>query len=188
MLKPYVLACAVVGILAPTVALAYGEPRIVPDYPFYFDNNVLNRYPTATVVKVLSGNQVVVHVKGEQQLRVIQLAGVRNVGDYAPEIEQQAIAAIKDSMLHQEIRLEGDNFQRTPAGTGTVQAYLWLNGIQMNEELIRSGLATVEGYSFNNRRDNYLRGVQDEAILNRVGVWSSQPDGRTEAEVLDIPD
>ena len=186
MLKRSVLACTVMGILTPTVALAYGEPRIVPDYPFYFENTVLDRYPTATVVKVLSGNEVLVQVEGEQRLRIIQLAGINTVAEYAPEIEQKAIAAIKDSLLHREIRLEGDNFQRSPAGTGEVQAYLWLNGMQMNEELIRNGLATVEGYSFNNRRDNYLRGIQEEAISNGVGVWSTSLKGRTEAEVLNM--
>ena len=185
MLKRSVLACcAAIGIISPAIVYAYGEPRVVPNYPFYFDNPVLDRYPVATVVKVLNGYQVVVQIEGEQRLRIVQLAGIRNIGEFSPEIEQQAISTIEALMLHQVIRLEGDMFQRTPKGTGQVQAYLWLNGTQMNEELIRNGLAIVEGYTHNMRHDNYLRGVQEEAISNEVGVWSPEVGGRTSAEIL----
>ena len=184
MLKRCVLACAVVGLVSPAIVYAYGEPRVVPDYPLNLNNQVLDRYPVATVVKVLNGRQVVVQIEGEQRLRIIQLAGIRDVADFAPEIEQEAISAIEALMLHRVIRLEGDMFQRSPQGIGQVQAYLWLNGIQMNEELIRNGLAIVEGYTHNMRRDNYLRGVQEEAIADGVGVWSPEVGGRTSAEIL----
>ena len=187
MLKRCVLALATVGLLTPTIARAYGEPRIVPNYPFYFENEVLHLYPTATVVKVLSGNQVVVQMDGEPRLRLVELAGIRNVGQYAPEIEEQAILALEDALLHQQIRLEGDTFQRGPSGTNHVQAYLWLHGAQMNEELVRNGLATVGGNTHYRRRSSYLHGVQDEAIAAGAGIWSLELDGRTSAEILDTP-
>ncbi|MGK7911667.1 MAG: thermonuclease family protein [Synechococcus sp.] len=187
MLKRCVLALATVGLLTPTIARAYGEPRIVPNYPFSFENEVLDRYPTATVVKVLSGNQVVVQVEGEPRLRTIELAGIRNVEAYAPEIEELAVLALEEAILHEQIRLEGDTFQRGPAGTSPVQAYLWINGAQMNEELVRNGLATVTGNTHFQRRSTYLRGVQEEAIDAGVGIWSLELDGRTSAEILDTP-
>ena len=187
MLKRGVLALAAVGLLTPTIARAYGEPRIVPNYPFYFENEVLDLYPSATVVKVLSGNQVVVQVDGEPRLRIVELAGIRNVGEYAPEIEELAISALEDAILHQQIRLEGDTFQRGPSGTAPVQAYLWLNGAQLNEELVRNGLATVGGNTHYRRRTRYLRGIQEEAIAAGAGIWSLELDGRTSAEILDAP-
>ncbi|MEL7085398.1 MAG: thermonuclease family protein [Cyanobacteria bacterium J06597_1] len=185
MFKRCVLALATIGLLTPTVARAYGEPRVVPNYPFYFENEVLDQYPTATVVKVLSGNQVVVQVDGEPRLRAIELAGVRNLEAYAPEIEELAVAALEDAILHQQVRLEGDTFQREPSGTAYVQAYVWLHGAQMNEELVRNGLATVGGNTHYQRRTTYLRGVQDEAIAAGVGIWSLELDGRTSAEILE---
>ena len=187
MLKGCVWALAFVGLLTPTIARAYGEPRVVPNYPYAFDNEVLDRYPTATVVKILSGNQVVVQVDGESRLRAIELAGIRNLEAFAPEIEEQAVLALEDAILHQQIRLEGDTFQRGPAGNTPIQAYLWLHGAQLNEELVRNGLATVGGNTHFQRHSTYLRDVQEEAIDAGVGVWSLELDGRTSAEILDAP-
>ena len=188
MLKRCVLALATVGLLTPTIARAFGEPRIVPNFPFNFENQVLDQYPTATVVKVLSGNQVIVQVDGEPRLRAIELAGIRNVEAYAPEIEEQAVAALEEAILHQEVRLEGDTFQRGPAATSPVQAYVWLHGAQMNEELVRNGLATVGGDNTHfQRRTTYLDGVQEEAIDAGVGIWSLELDSRTSAEILESP-
>ncbi|WP_017324058.1 thermonuclease family protein [Synechococcus sp. PCC 7336] len=183
MLKQCVLASIAVGFLHPAIARAYGEPRIVPDHSFYFSNDNLDRHPQATVVKVLSGTTVLVQVEGELELREIQLAGLENLAALAPSIEQEAIGRIEGALLHRIVRLEGDTFQRTPEGTGAVQAYVWLNGLQMNEELVRAGLAVVDRTNHNIKHDNFLRGVQSEARADQIGIWSPNAELATEAQI-----
>ncbi len=166
---------------------AFGEPRIVPNFRFSFDNNYFDQYPSALVVRVLSGNRLVVQVEGEQELRIIRLAGIEALSEVAPDYDNAAVEFLQNQIQYRTVKLEGDLFQRRPDGTGPVEAYVWLEGQQLNEALVRDGLAIVEPYTHNIRRDNTLRGIQAEAQRRGSGVWGSGIQLRTETQLLELP-
>ncbi len=168
-------------------ASAFGEPRIVPNFRFGFQNDYFDQYPSALVVRVLSGNRLIVQVEGEPELRIIRLAGIEALSEVAPEFDNAAIEYLQSQIQYRTVKLEGDLFQRRPDGTGSVEAYVWLEGQQLNEALVRDGLAIVERYTHNLRRDNTLRGIQAEAQRRGSGVWGSSIQLRTETQLLEMP-
>ena len=191
MLKPYLLAGTILSCLTPALALApnpvraFGEPRVIPDYDFYFNNRQLTLYPEATVTKVLSGNRLLVQLAGERDLRTIELAGIDSVGGLDATLEAEAIALLEEALLHQNIRLEGDDFLRDPEGEGEIQAYIWLNGEQLNDTLVRAGLAVVRNTNYNFRHRSQLRQSQSDAIDRELGVWGTDAiDRETEVQIL----
>lgn len=166
---------------------AFGEPRVVPNHRFSFDNRYYDQYPSAIVVRVLSGDRIVVQIEDEPELRIIRLAGIVALDELAPQFDAAAVEFLQDQIQYRTVKLEGDVFQRQPDGSGAVEAYVWLEGEQINESLVRDGLAIVERYTHNMRRDNTLRGVQSEAQRRRNGVWGSGIQLTTETQLLELP-
>ncbi len=176
MLKRHVIASLTLGALAlgtfPAISWAFGEARMIPDTSFYFDNFRFDRYPYATVVDVVAGDVIVVQIQGHNDLRYVKLAGIEALDPTEQPFHQQAIETLRDLILFETVKLEGDKFLRNEDATGLLEAYIWLEGHQMNAVLVRSGLATVIPYSHNIKYDNYFSGLQDRARDERLGIWS----------------
>ncbi len=162
------------GLLAlPVLPVhSFGERRVVPDTPFYFDNHYFDRYPAAVVVRVVNGNTLVVQIEGEQKLRLVRLAGIQGLSPEEDPFYQQAIELMRERILRRTVKLEGDKLLRNVDATGPVEAYVWLEGQQMNALLVRNGLARIIPYSPNIKYDSYFRGLEKKARQERLGIWS----------------
>ncbi len=159
------------GLMIPP-GFGFGEPRSVPDTSFYFDNFNFDRFPYATVGAVLSGDTVAVQIEGETHLRLVRLAGIQAPDAVDAPFDQEAVQLLRDRILFQQVKLEGDTFFRNEDGTGPVEAYIWLNGNQINAVLVRNGLATVRPYTHNIKYDNHFVGLQQRAREENLGIWS----------------
>ncbi len=186
------LGCLAAGTLWPIPGFGFGEPRVVPDTSFYFHNYSFDRYPDATVTRILSSHLIMVQIEGEHGMRVVQLAGIEPIPETAEPFYQQAIQAMEETILHRIVKLEGDDYQRNEEVTSFVQAYVWLEGHQMNATLVRSGLAktipafdpaggalppitaSANLYTPNIKYRNYYYGLQNRARAERLGIWSAQ--------------
>jgi len=150
----------------------FGERRVVPDTPFYFDNHYFDRYPEAVVVGVVNGDTLVAQIEGEQKLRLIQLAGIQGLSPQEDPFYQQALELMRERILRRTVKLEGDKLLRNVDATGLVEAYVWLEGQQMNALLVRNGLARIAPYTHNIKYDSYFRGLEKRARQERLGIWS----------------
>ncbi len=181
MLKRCVFASCALGALVlgsayldseTTASFAFGEARIIPDTSFYFDNFRFDRYPYATVVDVVAGDIVVVQIEGELTLRYIKLAGIQALDPTEQPFFGQAVELLREMILFERVKLEGDKFLRNEDATGFIEAYVWQEGRLMNAALVRNGLAVVIPYSHNIKYDNYFSGLQERARNEQLGVWA----------------
>ncbi|MEN9238385.1 MAG: thermonuclease family protein [Thermostichus sp. DG_1_6_bins_120] len=175
MFRRVALGSAALGLLLTVPVMpghGFGEPRVVPDTSFYFDNHRFDRYPDAVVVGVVDGETLVVQIEGEQKMRLIKLAGIQSLSPEETPYYEQAIELIRERILYRTVKLEGDKLLRNEDATGLVEAYVWLEGQQMNALLIRNGLARITPYSHNIKYDSYYGGLQEKARQARLGIWS----------------
>lgn len=175
MFQRIALGSAALGLLLAIPVLpshGFGGPQVVPDTPFYFDNHRFDRYPDAVVVRVVNGDTLVVQIEGEQKMRLIRLAGIEGLSPEENPYYQQAIELMRERILYRTVKLEGDKLLRNVDATGLVEAYVWLEGHQMNAMLVRNGLARIVPYSHNIKYDSYYGGLQEKAQQERLGIWS----------------
>ena len=116
---------------------------------------------TGRVIVVIDGDTVLVLRHGHP-LKV-RLAGID-----APERSQDYGLASRDALLrmvlHKQVRVE----TRTIDKYGRTVALLWLGTLNVNEEMVRRGMAW--DYSYFNRDPRYLA-LQQEARQSRRGLW-----------------
>ncbi|MDX2272965.1 MAG: thermonuclease family protein [Cyanobacteriota bacterium] len=176
MFKRVALGLLTLGCLAAAwtgKSYGFGEPRVVPDTSYYFDNWRFDRYPYATVVGVLNGDTIVAQIDGEQTLRKVRLAGIQAPLPDEQPYSRQAVELLKSKIQFQVVKLEGDKLLRDEDATDLVEAYVWLHGEQINAVLVRNGLATVVPYSHNIKYDNYFSGLQTRARDENLGIWAT---------------
>ncbi|MEN9206030.1 MAG: thermonuclease family protein [Thermostichales cyanobacterium SZTDM-1c_bins_54] len=164
------ITCLGALVLSSTAALAFGEKRVAPDTPYYFDNIRFDRYPNARIVKIVNGHTVIAQVEDETRLRLLRLAGIEAVT--RDPYDQQAIELLQKLAQYKTVKLEGDRNPRDVTTLEPVEVYVWSEGRQMNAELVRAGLAIVPDFVSNTKYDNVFRGLQREAQQQRLGIWS----------------
>ncbi len=166
------ITCLGALLLSSAAALAFGEKRVAPDTPYYFDNIRFDRYPYARIVKVVNGHTVIAQVEDETRLRLLRLAGIESATQ--DPYDQQAIELLQKLAQYKTVKLEGDRNPRDVAAVDPVEVYIWSEGRQMNAELVRAGLAIVPEFVSNTKYDNVLRGLQFQAQQERIGIWTQQ--------------
>lgn len=93
----------------------------------------------------------------------------RPVEPWGPEATQFT----KDFLAGGKVRLEFDGPSRDKYGR--MLAYVWVGDRMLNEELIRTGLATAElGYPYSSAMKDRFRRAEDEARAARRGIWSAE--------------
>jgi micrococcal nuclease len=68
------------------------------------------------------------------------------------------------------VRLDFDVARRDPFGR--LLAYVWVDSLMVNRELVRRGVAVVAVYPPNVRHVELLRAAADSARAERRGLWS----------------
>jgi micrococcal nuclease len=123
----------------------------------------------ATVVAVLDGDTIV--ISGGQKVRY---AGLNTPETHHPDklpeyCGQEAFEANRRLVARQTVRLEFDAQRRDKYGR--LLAYVYVNSLFVNAELIRQGYAQVSTYKENQRYHEEFERLQQHAIAARRGLW-----------------
>lgn len=127
----------------------------------------------ALVVKVVDGDTIWIDDDGIRlKVRYIGIdtpetvhptVGVEFMG---PEASVKNEELVGGKMVELEYDVEKwDKYDR-------LLAYVWVDGIMVNAELVRLGLAEVSIYYPNNHYSSILRASQQEACIDGIGIWS----------------
>jgi micrococcal nuclease len=99
---------------------------------------------------------------------------VRYIGVDAPEKSQpyfeEAKEANRKMVEGKRISLEYD--QKTKDNYFRILAYIWVDSLLVNAELIKQGLACVYSHFPNSKHRNYFCSLQKEARKGKIGIWS----------------
>jgi micrococcal nuclease len=123
----------------------------------------------APVVAVLDGDTIV--ISGGQKVRY---AGLNTPETHHPDklpeyCGQEAFEANRRLVAGQTVRLEFDAQRRDKYGR--LLAYVYVNSLFVNAELIRQGYAQVSTYKENQRYHEEFERLQQHAIAARRGLW-----------------
>ena len=139
---------------------------------------------TVPVTSVIDGDTIRVKFEGkEERVRflLIDTPEMNHGNDEGPQpFGQDATDFVRVMLKGGEVELELDVNERDRYGR--ILAYLYVDGVNVQEELLRNGLARV-AYVFppNTRYVDEYRAIQQEAQANEMGIWSvenySQEDG-----------
>lgn len=176
-MKRIIIASCLIGAVVglwPDASFGFGEPRTVPETDFYFNNLRWGRYPSAVISRVISPTTVVAVIEGAPGPCIIHLAGIEAPTDQEQPYDQRAVELLQEKILYRTVKLEGDEFLRSDFVNGPISAYIWLEGEQMNSELLRMGLARAipSPYTANIKYWNHFQGLEERARLEGLGIWS----------------
>ncbi|MBW4518544.1 MAG: thermonuclease family protein [Scytolyngbya sp. HA4215-MV1] len=156
--------------------------RIQPFVIFYFGFLMLMGCQTvpppqgfeAQVAEVVSGQTLEV-AGGSGQPEVTER--VRLIGIDAPDLKQdpwgeQAKTQLEKLIGDRPVLLESDVEPREVNGRRL--AYVWQNGILINEKLVAGGNALAIPHPPNHKYDLRLSRAQDQARILGLGIWNPQ--------------
>jgi len=134
----------------------------------------------AAVVAVLDGDTIV--ISGGQKVRY---AGVNTPESHHPDklpeyCGREAFEANRRLVAGQMVRLEFDTRRRDKYGR--LLAYVYVNSLFVNAELILQGYAQVSTYRENQRYHEEFERLQQHAIAARRGLWGGCIDIRMPSE------
>ena len=124
---------------------------------------------TALCTRVVDGDTIVIE-GGER---------VRYIGMDTPELEgaepgaEAATEANRELVEGREVRIVLDVEHRDQYGR--LLAYVYADGVFVNAELLRRGLAQLVTYPPNVRHEAQFRGLQREARQAGRGLWAHRP-------------
>ncbi|MGH8067224.1 MAG: thermonuclease family protein [Candidatus Entotheonellia bacterium] len=130
----------------------------------------------AKVVAVLDGDTIV--ISGGDKVRY---AGLNTPETHHPDklpeyCGQQAFEANRRLVAGKTVRLEFDERHRDKYGR--LLAYVYVDSLLVNAELIRQGYAQVSTYKENQRYHAEFERLQQHAIAARRGLWGGCTDIR----------
>lgn len=134
----------------------------------------------ADVMRVADGDTLVVLLGGAEQT-------VRLIGIDAPEAGECLADQARERLAELapgRVRLETDQEERDRHGR--LLAYLWADGVLVNEALAAEGLALARAYPPNTARQAALRTAEDEARRARLGWWAPDACGAPTGLRLEI--
>ncbi len=122
---------------------------------------------TALVTEVIDGDTIV--IEGGYRVRYIGI----DTPEIHPQLEPFALEALEANRQLVEgkiVRLEQDvsptdKYQR-------LLRYIWVDGILVNAELVRLGLAEANAYPPDTRYQEYLEELETEAREAGRGMWA----------------
>jgi micrococcal nuclease len=137
----------------------------------------------ARVVAVLDGDTIV--IDGGEKVRY---AGLNTPETHHPDklpeyCGQEALEANRRLVAGKTVRLEFEERQRDKYGR--LLAYVYVDSLFVNAELIRQGYAQVTTYKDNQRHHDDFARLQQDAIAARRGMWGGcrdLPIPRTQAK------
>ena len=119
------------------------------------------------VVEVIDGDTIT--IEGGYRVRYIGI----DTPEIYPGLEaygQKAWQANRKLVGNKPVRLERDISETDKYGR--LLRYVYVDGIFVNAELVRQGLAQVKAYPPDTKYQSYLEQMQTEAKLAGRGMWS----------------
>ena len=150
----------------------------------------------AQVQRVVSGHTLEV-LNPTQQPALIER--VRLIGIEAPDLKQQPWGAatknrleqliskmVAEQLVLQPVFLEPDVQEKDRSGRWL--AYVWYDGMLLNEQLVKEGYVLAAPRSPNKKYDSRLARAQEYARIMGYGIWNpDQPMRLTPAEFRRLP-
>lgn len=127
----------------------------------------------ATYLYTVDGDTIAVNFEGkEERVRFLMMNTPETKNVATPEPFGPEASAFTKNFFNgaTDIKLEFDTQKRDPHGR--LLAYVYLNNVMINEELLKQGLAEVTIYAPNDKYEDRFYKIQNEAIKNKLGLWS----------------
>lgn len=135
--------------------------------------------PTAAAPVTAGGEVLCTRVIDGDTIEVLGGERVRYIGIDTPELRpveawaEAAAAANRELVEQRMVRLELDVQERDRYGR--VLAYVWADGLLVNEELVRLGYAQASTYPPNVRYQERFLQAERQARAAGRGLWGSSP-------------
>ncbi|MEG3939131.1 thermonuclease family protein [Microcoleus sp. S36b_A3] len=128
----------------------------------------------AKVERILSGQTIEVISTAD---KIALLEQIRLIGIDAPDFQQQPWGEAAKQRLEQliggkQVLLESDIAEKDQFDRKL--AYLWQNGILLNEQLVKEGYVLASGRSRNTKYQQRLLNAQEWARLMGKGLWNPE--------------
>jgi len=122
---------------------------------------------TARVTQVIDGDTIA--IEGGYKVRYIGI----DTPEIHPELEacgMEALEANRELVEGKEVRLERDVSETDKYGR--LLRYIYVDGIFVNAELVRQGLAEARAYPPDTKYQDYLEELEAEAREAGRGMWA----------------
>ena len=122
---------------------------------------------TALVTQVIDGDTII--IEGGYRVRYIGI----DTPEIHPELEAYGIEALQTNrrlVEGKKVRLERDVSETDKYGR--LLRYVFVDGVFVNAELVRQGLAEAKAYPPDTKYQDYLEKLEAEAIQAGRGMWA----------------
>ncbi len=122
---------------------------------------------TALVIQVIDGDTII--IEGGYRVRYIGI----DTPEIHPELEaygREALQANRKLVEGKEVRLERDVSETDKYGR--LLRYVFVDGVFVNAELVREGLAYAKAYPPDTKYQAYLDELEAEARQAGRGIWA----------------
>ncbi|WP_422484980.1 stalk domain-containing protein [Gudongella sp. DL1XJH-153] len=147
-----------------------GDNQIV-----HIDSDRINYHGEYKVKKVVDGDTIVVHYKGDEE--TVRLIGIDTPESVHPDQERntesgEVAAGFTRKLLDGAyVGIQLDIQERDQYGR--LLAYVWFEGKLFNRMLLEEGMAAVSTYPPNVMYEDILMEAQEKARMNRRGFWDN---------------
>jgi len=138
-----------------------------------------NEADTYRVLKVIDGDTVIIDHPKVERVRYLGIDTPETLKPDSPgdPFSKQATVFNERLVLGKDVTLEIDEEKYDPYGR--LLAYVFIDGILVNEELVREGLARAFFIGPNRKYESRIYKAQREAQNNKKGIWGSPESFKT---------
>ncbi len=127
------------------------------------------------VVKVVDGDTIDVDMNGsKERIRLIGIDAPESVAPNQPVecFGKEASMHLNELLTNKSVKLESDSTQADRDRYGRLLRYVFLDGIDVNKQLLQYGFARE--YTYNNKTYQHqqeFRQAEHEAAIAKLGLW-----------------
>jgi micrococcal nuclease len=150
------------------------SPFIEEDIPDLSSVDEEEMFPYYDVVRVVDGDTIIISFNGkEERVRMIGIDTpetvhpTKPVEPFGPEASEYTKRRLEGKKAGMELDVqERDQY-------GRLLAYVWVDGVMINNELLEEGLAVVSTYPPNVKYVEFFRQTEKKAKEEKKNIWGS---------------
>ena len=119
-----------------------------------------------TVVEILDGDTF--DLGNEERVRIIGI----NTPEKGRPFSDEATEALSEMIMGKEVTLVNDSKNDDADSSGRLLRHVYVDGISVNYEMIRTGMAFWYPYSSGTDMDESYQEAQESAANDHVGLWT----------------
>lgn len=125
------------------------------------------------VLRIVDGDTIV--LEGDQKLRYIGINTPESVDPRRPVecMAKEASNRNKELVEGKQVTLEKDVSETDRYGR--LLRYVYVDGVMVNEQLVREGYALASAYPPDVKYQDRLKAAEDEARMEKRGLWGKCP-------------